>query len=107
MSSLKTLAHTCAYDPFIQLLPVCDEFNDLSYLITTDGACTTRPLSTLLRHFNLVTFTKFETLERFKLTQLFVYHVHGTNVTHCVDGKYGGLAAGTNKKIIKINNENS
>lgn len=64
---------------------------------------TARLRATLLRRFNLVTFTKFETLERFKLTQLFVYHVHGTNVTHCVDGKYGGLAAGTNMINIEKN----
>lgn len=45
--------------------------------------------STLLSRFNLVTFTKFEPIERFKLTQLFVYHVHDTDVTHCDDdGKW-------------------
>lgn len=80
----KTL--TYIYDHFIRLLAVCNEFNDLSYLIITARAYSPHFHSSP-RHFNLVTFAKFEPLERFKLTQLFVYHVHDTNVTHCVDGK--------------------
>lgn len=71
---LLTISYLCAMN-----LMTC-----LNSLLLQEHSC---PLSTLVRHFNLVTFTKFEPLERFKLTQLFVCHVCDTNVTHCVNEK--------------------
>lgn len=88
---------------------VRDEFNDLSYLIIAARTyvayiypvrpvpCTSSSVT-----LNLVTFAKFEPSERFKLTQLFVYHVHGAHVTHCVDGKRSLRAVRDKQKIIKI-----